>query len=189
MATGRTASCIAATLDARTRPAFKPPTATEVSHRTLTPVALTCVDAESPPAKYTSTSGFGRYGRPAQANRRDFSYPAGGVIYDVIRREPFGKSAVGGGAAREGCRDRSLWLIRPGFPVVFFARPLERFYLPAVLAAGAARGDRRADPDPGRRGAARLSEDYRGRMLAGQGNSSSGSGNTQSCRMMILQQG
>lgn len=61
------------------------------------------------------------------------AYPAGGVIYYFIRREPFWKSAGGGEAARDEKGDRSFWLILPGFLAVFFAPPLEWFYLPAIL--------------------------------------------------------
>lgn len=61
------------------------------------------------------------------------AYPAGGVIYYFIRREPFWKSAGGGEAARNEKGDRSFWLILPGFLAVFFAPPLEWFYLPAIL--------------------------------------------------------
>jgi protein-S-isoprenylcysteine O-methyltransferase Ste14 len=61
------------------------------------------------------------------------AYPAGGVIYYFIRREPFWKSASGGEAAREEKGDRSFWAILPGFLAVFFAPPLEWMYLPAVL--------------------------------------------------------
>lgn len=61
------------------------------------------------------------------------AYPAGGVIYYFIRREPFWKSAGRGEAAREEKGDRSFWVILPGFLIVFFAPPLEWLYLPAVL--------------------------------------------------------
>jgi protein-S-isoprenylcysteine O-methyltransferase Ste14 len=61
------------------------------------------------------------------------AYPAGGMIYYFIRREPFWKSARGGEAVREETGDRSFWLILPGFLVVFFASPLEWILLPAVL--------------------------------------------------------
>ncbi|MCX6036968.1 MAG: isoprenylcysteine carboxylmethyltransferase family protein [Chloroflexi bacterium] len=61
------------------------------------------------------------------------AYPAGGVIYYFIRRQPFWKSAGGGEAAREEKGDRSFWAILPGFLVVFFAPPIEWMYLPAVL--------------------------------------------------------
>ena len=61
------------------------------------------------------------------------AYPAGGVIYYFIRREPFWRSASGKPAAAEEKGDRSFWLILPGFLAVFFAPPLEWFYLPAVL--------------------------------------------------------
>jgi len=60
------------------------------------------------------------------------AYPAGGVIYYFIRREPFWKLA-GGGAVREEKGDHSFWFILPGFLAVFFAPPLEWFYLPAAL--------------------------------------------------------
>jgi len=61
------------------------------------------------------------------------AYPAGGVIYYFVRREPFWKSAGRGKAAREEKGDRSFWAILPGFLVVFFAPPIEWMYLPAVL--------------------------------------------------------
>jgi protein-S-isoprenylcysteine O-methyltransferase Ste14 len=61
------------------------------------------------------------------------AYPAGGVIYYFIRREPFWKPVSGGEAAQEEKGDRSFWLILPGFLAVFFACPLEWLYLPAVL--------------------------------------------------------
>jgi len=61
------------------------------------------------------------------------AYPAGGVIYYFVRREPFWKSAGGGEAVREESGDRSFWLVLPGFLAVFFAPPLEWMYLPAVL--------------------------------------------------------
>ena len=61
------------------------------------------------------------------------AYPAGGVIYYFIRREPFWKSVRGGEAVREENGDRSFWLILPGFLAVFFAPPLEWMYLPEIL--------------------------------------------------------
>jgi len=61
------------------------------------------------------------------------AYPAGGMIYYFIRREPFWKSTGGGGAVGEEIGDRSFWLILPGFLVVFFASPLEWMYLPVFL--------------------------------------------------------
>jgi protein-S-isoprenylcysteine O-methyltransferase Ste14 len=61
------------------------------------------------------------------------AYPAGGVIYYFIRREPFWKSVRGGETVREESGDRSFWLILPGFLAIFFAPPLEWMYLPAVL--------------------------------------------------------
>jgi protein-S-isoprenylcysteine O-methyltransferase Ste14 len=61
------------------------------------------------------------------------AYPAGGVIYSFIRREPFWKSAGGGQPGKEENGDRSFWIILPGFLAVFFAPPLEWFYLPAFL--------------------------------------------------------
>jgi protein-S-isoprenylcysteine O-methyltransferase Ste14 len=60
------------------------------------------------------------------------AYPAGGVIYYFIRREPFWRSTGGGEAAREEKGDRSFWLILPGFLAVFFAPPLEFMYLPLL---------------------------------------------------------
>ena len=60
------------------------------------------------------------------------AYPAGGVIYYFIRREPFWKSAGRGETAREEKGDRSFWAILPGFLVVFFSPPLEWMYLSAV---------------------------------------------------------
>lgn len=61
------------------------------------------------------------------------AFPAGGVIYYFIRREPFWQSANGGKAAREEKGDRSFWLILPGFLVTIFAPPLEWMYLPGIL--------------------------------------------------------
>jgi protein-S-isoprenylcysteine O-methyltransferase Ste14 len=61
------------------------------------------------------------------------AYPAGGMIYYFIRREPFWKSARGGEAAREEKGDRSFWLILPGFLVAFFASPIEWIYLPSLM--------------------------------------------------------
>jgi protein-S-isoprenylcysteine O-methyltransferase Ste14 len=61
------------------------------------------------------------------------AYPAGGVIYYFIRREPFWNSASGGKAVGEETSDRSFWLILPGFLVVFFASPFEWMYLPVFL--------------------------------------------------------
>jgi protein-S-isoprenylcysteine O-methyltransferase Ste14 len=61
------------------------------------------------------------------------AYPVGGVIYFLVRREPFWKSASGGEVVREESSDRSFWLILPGFLVVFFASPLEYLYLPIFL--------------------------------------------------------
>ncbi len=61
------------------------------------------------------------------------AYPAGGVIYYFVRREPFWNTAGGGQAVREEKGDRSFWLILPGFLAVFFASPLEWMYLPELL--------------------------------------------------------
>lgn len=61
------------------------------------------------------------------------AYPAGGVIYYFIRREPFWNSAGRGIAKSEEISDRSFWAILPGFLIVFFAPPLEEMYLRAVL--------------------------------------------------------
>lgn len=61
------------------------------------------------------------------------AYPAGGVIYYFIRREPFWRSFSSGKAAREEKGDRSFWLILPGMLVVFFAPPIELMYLPEIL--------------------------------------------------------
>jgi protein-S-isoprenylcysteine O-methyltransferase Ste14 len=61
------------------------------------------------------------------------AYPAGGVIYYFIRREPFWKSIGGGPSIQEEKGDRSFWLILPGFLVIFFAPPLEWMYLPDLL--------------------------------------------------------
>ena len=61
------------------------------------------------------------------------AYPAGGVIYYFIRREPFWKPAGRTETAKEERSDRSFWTILPGFLVVFFAPPLEWIYLQAVL--------------------------------------------------------
>lgn len=64
------------------------------------------------------------------------AFPAGGVIYYFIRREPFWRSASGKPAVAEEKGDRSFWLILPGFLVVFFAPPLEWFFLPERLPRG-----------------------------------------------------
>jgi protein-S-isoprenylcysteine O-methyltransferase Ste14 len=61
------------------------------------------------------------------------AYPAGGVIYYFIRREPFWKSTGGGKTSREEKGDTSFWLLLPGFLIVFFAPPHEWMYLPTVL--------------------------------------------------------
>jgi protein-S-isoprenylcysteine O-methyltransferase Ste14 len=61
------------------------------------------------------------------------AYPAGGVIYYFIRREPFWKSAGKGITKNEEKGDRSFWAILPGFLIIFFAPPLEEMYLQAVL--------------------------------------------------------
>jgi protein-S-isoprenylcysteine O-methyltransferase Ste14 len=61
------------------------------------------------------------------------AYPAGGVIYYFIRREPFWNPVDRGEVSREEEGDRSFWAILPGFLVVFFAPPLEWMYLPVVL--------------------------------------------------------
>jgi protein-S-isoprenylcysteine O-methyltransferase Ste14 len=60
-------------------------------------------------------------------------FPAGGIIYYWIRREPFWRSAQVGETVLEERGDRSFWAILPGFLVVFFAPPLEFMYLPAIL--------------------------------------------------------
>jgi protein-S-isoprenylcysteine O-methyltransferase Ste14 len=61
------------------------------------------------------------------------AYPAGGVIYYFIRRDPFWKAAEGTGVVREEKGDRSFWAILPGFLAVFFGPPIEWIYLPSVL--------------------------------------------------------
>ncbi len=61
------------------------------------------------------------------------AYPAGGVIYYFIRKEAFWKSTGAGAIVREERKDRSFWAILPGFLAVFFAPPLEWYYLPALL--------------------------------------------------------
>ena len=61
------------------------------------------------------------------------AYPAGGVIFFFIRREPFLKISEGGQTVLEEKGDLSFWAILPGFLAVFFAPPLEWFLLPAVL--------------------------------------------------------
>lgn len=61
------------------------------------------------------------------------AYPAGGVIYYLIRREPFWHLAGARDPAHEETGDRSFWLILPGFLAVFFASPLECLYLPIFL--------------------------------------------------------
>lgn len=61
------------------------------------------------------------------------AYPAGAVIFYFIRREPFWRSAHQGETVREEKGDRSFWAVLPGFLAVFFAPPLEWFYLPPGL--------------------------------------------------------
>ncbi len=61
------------------------------------------------------------------------AYPVGGVIYYIIRREPFWGSIRSCGAEHEETGDRSFWLILPGFLVVFFAAPLEWILLPNLM--------------------------------------------------------
>jgi protein-S-isoprenylcysteine O-methyltransferase Ste14 len=61
------------------------------------------------------------------------AYPAGGVIFYFIRREPFIKMLRGAESVVEEKTDLSFWAILPGFLAVFFAPPLEWFYLPPVL--------------------------------------------------------
>jgi len=61
------------------------------------------------------------------------AYPAGGIIYYWIRREPFWRSAQVGETVLEERGDRSFWAILPGFLVVFFAPPLEWMYRPEIL--------------------------------------------------------
>jgi protein-S-isoprenylcysteine O-methyltransferase Ste14 len=61
------------------------------------------------------------------------AYPAGGVIFYFIRREPFWSAGGAGKAVLEEKGDRSFWAILPGFLAVFFAPPLEWLYLPAFL--------------------------------------------------------
>ena len=61
------------------------------------------------------------------------AFPAGGIIYYWIRREPFWRSAQVGETVLEERGDRSFWAILPGFLVVFFAPPLEWMYLPVFL--------------------------------------------------------
>lgn len=60
-------------------------------------------------------------------------FPAGGIIYYWIRREPFWRSAQVGETVLEERGDRSFWAILPGFLVVFFASPLEWMYLPGLM--------------------------------------------------------
>jgi protein-S-isoprenylcysteine O-methyltransferase Ste14 len=64
------------------------------------------------------------------------AYPAGGVIYFFIRRQPFWRSIGNRPPAKEEKGDRSFWLILPGFLVAFFAPPLEWMYLPDLLPRG-----------------------------------------------------
>lgn len=64
------------------------------------------------------------------------SYPAGGVIYYFIRREPFWKAPRAGEPVRAEAADRSFWAILPGFIVTLFAPPLEWYYLGALLPCG-----------------------------------------------------
>jgi protein-S-isoprenylcysteine O-methyltransferase Ste14 len=61
------------------------------------------------------------------------AYPAGGVSYYFIRREPFWKSPNRSATFLEEKGDRSFWGILPGFVAVFFAPPVEWIYLPASL--------------------------------------------------------
>jgi protein-S-isoprenylcysteine O-methyltransferase Ste14 len=61
------------------------------------------------------------------------AYPAGGVIYYFIRREPFWASTRSTEVIQEEKGDRSFWFILPGFLAVFFAPPLEWMYLPPVI--------------------------------------------------------
>lgn len=60
-------------------------------------------------------------------------YSAGVVINYFIRHEPFWKSRGFGKIAQEELGDRSFWFILPGFLVVFFAPPMEWYYLPESL--------------------------------------------------------
>jgi len=60
------------------------------------------------------------------------AYPAGAVIYYIIRREPFWQHTRAQ-VMREEKGDRSFWGILPGFLLVFFAPPVEWLYLPALL--------------------------------------------------------
>ena len=61
------------------------------------------------------------------------AYPAGGVIYYFIRREPFWKASHNGTLSREEKGDASFWLILPGFLIAFFAPPHEWMFMTAIL--------------------------------------------------------
>ncbi len=60
-------------------------------------------------------------------------YPAGGVIYYFIRREPFWESVQAGETVQAEATDRSFWAILPGFIFVFFAPPAEWYYMVIFL--------------------------------------------------------
>lgn len=60
-------------------------------------------------------------------------YSAGVVINYFIRHEQFWNSRGFGRVAQEEPGDHSFWFILPGFLVVFFAPPLEWYYLPELL--------------------------------------------------------
>lgn len=59
-----------------------------------------------------------------------FAYMLGGAIYLWATQ---GKASI-----RKELGDRSLWLLAPGFLVVFFAPPLEYLYVPQIVPRGLA---------------------------------------------------
>ncbi len=61
------------------------------------------------------------------------AYPVGAVAFRIMKGEPYWKSATTGKVLREEKSDRSFWALLPGFLAVFFAPPLEWYYLPPVL--------------------------------------------------------
>lgn len=61
------------------------------------------------------------------------AFPAARVIYYFIRHEPVRRKNPSDVAAQEGSTDKSFWAILPGFLVIFFAPPLDWYYLPELL--------------------------------------------------------
>src|SRR5512140_976284 len=61
------------------------------------------------------------------------AYPAGGVIYYFIRREPFWEASRAGETVHAEAGDRSFWAVLPGFIMVLFAPPLEWYYLQSLI--------------------------------------------------------